>query len=60
MVDAKELGIRKGFITGAGIGVMYFTIFGAYALAFWYGGKLIIEENPPYDVGVLLTVSLFL
>lgn len=56
LLHAKQFGIRKGLFAGGGMGATFFFIFGTYALAFWYGGKLIIEENPPYDVGVMLIV----
>ena len=57
LVEAKQFGIRKGLLGGAGMGAKFFCIFGAYASGFWYGGKLIIEKNPPYNVGVVLIVS---
>jgi len=58
LVSAKNFGIRKGIISGAGMGFFFFVIFGSYALAFWYGGKLVREEN--YSAGRMLIVSLIL
>jgi len=55
--QAKDFGIRKGLISGAGMGFLWFVIFASYALAFWYGGKLIREDD--YTAGQMLTVSIF-
>jgi len=54
--SAKAYGIRKGLASGAGMGFFFFVIFGTYALAFWYGGKLVREED--YTPGRMLTVSI--
>ena len=37
---AKEFGIKKGFLSGCLIGVIYFVIFSAYAAGFFYGWTL--------------------
>jgi len=55
LVDAKKFGIRKGMIVGAGMALLFFVMFGSYALGFWYGGKLVREEN--YTAGQMLIVS---
>jgi len=54
--DAKKFGIRKGVVAGCGMGFFFFVIFASYALAFWYGGKLVREED--YTPGRMLTVSI--
>ena len=51
---AEQAGIKKYALTGAAIGLLYFTMFCSYGLAFWYGSKLIIEED--YTVGQKLIV----
>ena len=53
---AKDYGIQKGIISGAGFGLLLFIIFAAYALSFWYGGKLIREDD--YTAGRMLLVSI--
>ena len=53
--DAKSFGIRKGIANGLGIGFIYIVFFGAYALAFWYGSKLVREDD--YTAGKMLIVS---
>jgi len=55
LASAKDFGIRKGIISGLGMAFFFFIMFVAYALAFWYGGKLIREEQ--YTGGRMLIVS---
>jgi ATP-binding cassette subfamily B (MDR/TAP) protein 1 len=61
LVNAKDLGIRRALWSGIGAGIAWFMIFVSYALAFWYGPKLIIdsrgEENPTYNASILIIVS---
>lgn len=67
---ARRAGIMRGLLTAVGGGLMWFIIFASYALAFWYGVKLIVDDteeclenindcNPRYDAGSLLIVSYF-
>ncbi|XP_075685519.1 bile salt export pump-like [Rhinoderma darwinii] len=55
LVYAQRWGIRKGVIMGFFTGYMWFIIFLCYALAFWYGSKLVLEEDE-YTPGNLLQV----
>ncbi|XP_014454952.2 bile salt export pump [Alligator mississippiensis] len=55
LVFAQRWGIRKGIIMGFFTGYMWFIIFLCYALAFWYGSKLVLEEEE-YSPGTLLQV----
>jgi len=57
--SAKDYGIRKGIVSGAGMGFFFVVIFGSYALAFWYGGKL-VREDSGYSAGRMLIVSMYL
>ncbi|XP_040295452.1 bile salt export pump [Bufo bufo] len=45
LVAAQAWGIRKGTIIGFFQGYMWCIIFLCYALAFWYGSKLVIETK---------------
>jgi ATP-binding cassette subfamily B (MDR/TAP) protein 1 len=54
--DAKDFGIRKSIFSGGGMGLIFLVLFLTYALAFWYGGKL-ITDDPHYTIGKLLIVS---
>ncbi|NXA32825.1 ABCBB protein, partial [Eudromia elegans] len=55
LVFAQHWGIRKGIIMGLFTGYMWLVIFLCYALAFWYGSKLVLEEEE-YSPGTLLQV----
>ncbi|NWU34612.1 ABCBB protein, partial [Hylia prasina] len=55
LVFAQHWGIRKGITMGLFAGYMWLIIFLSYALAFWYGSKLVLEEDE-YSPGTLLQV----
>ncbi|XP_015115150.1 multidrug resistance protein homolog 49 isoform X1 [Diachasma alloeum] len=46
---AESTGIKRGLWSGVGGGVMWFIIYMSYALAFWYGVQLILEDKPKED-----------
>ncbi|XP_058037982.1 ATP-dependent translocase ABCB1 [Ahaetulla prasina] len=52
--DAKNIGIRKTMSTSISLGVAFLLIYASYALAFWYGTTLILDEK--YSIGGVLTV----
>ncbi|XP_064410826.1 ATP-binding cassette, sub-family B (MDR/TAP), member 4 [Latimeria chalumnae] len=54
LIDAKNIGIRKAIVTSVSIGFTFFIIYASYALAFWYGSTLILQEE--YSIGKVLTV----
>ncbi|KAJ8314248.1 LOW QUALITY PROTEIN: hypothetical protein KUTeg_008809 [Tegillarca granosa] len=39
--EAKKFGIKKGLSNGLSLGAFYMVMYGAYALGFWYGCKLV-------------------
>ncbi|XP_078355076.1 ATP-dependent translocase ABCB1-like, partial [Oculina patagonica] len=45
LAEARDFGVKKGFMTGLGMGFFQVIIYSSYALAFWYGSKLIIDEE---------------
>jgi ABC-type multidrug transport system fused ATPase/permease subunit len=55
---------KRGFFGAFGVGLMWCIIYMAYALAFWYGTKLILEgrkdtcagRDPEYDAETLIIV----
>ncbi|XP_041056607.1 bile salt export pump-like isoform X1 [Carcharodon carcharias] len=57
LVFAQRWGVRKGMIVGFFTGYVWMIIFFCYALAFWYGSQLVIEQNE-YTPGGLLQVFL--
>ncbi|KAJ9690880.1 hypothetical protein PVL29_013169 [Vitis rotundifolia] len=46
--------VQQGLASGVGLGTILAIIFGLYALAIWYGSKLIIEKG--YDGGRVINV----
>ncbi|CAF1466644.1 unnamed protein product [Adineta ricciae] len=53
---AKTRNIQKSIINGIMIGMIWFIVYCCYALTFWYGTKLILEEN--YNIGDVYIVFL--
>lgn len=51
---AYKVSIKQGLASGFGIGSVLVIIFGTYALAVWYGSRLIIEKG--YDGGTVMNV----
>ncbi|CAD5117246.1 DgyrCDS6041 [Dimorphilus gyrociliatus] len=52
--NAKGFGIRKGFVNGGSIGLVFLIMFSSYGLAFWYGSRLVRQDE--YSAGKLLIV----
>ncbi|XP_055939948.1 ATP-dependent translocase ABCB1-like [Argiope bruennichi] len=49
--EALKVAIRKYTVTGIAFGFTFFVLYASYALAFWYGGKLVSENKmTPGDV----------
>jgi len=47
---AKKSGVRRTLFTGASMGMMWLCIYCSYALAFWYGVKLIVRSIEEHDI----------
>uniref|UniRef100_A0A336LJ59 ABC-type xenobiotic transporter n=1 Tax=Culicoides sonorensis TaxID=179676 RepID=A0A336LJ59_CULSO len=45
LIPAEKNGIKKAIYTGSGGGIMWLIIYLIYALAFWYGMALILEDR---------------
>ncbi|XP_021764176.1 ABC transporter B family member 9-like [Chenopodium quinoa] len=54
LIIAYKAAVKQGLASGLGLGALIFIILSTYALAVWYGGKLIIEKN--YNGGQVLNV----
>jgi ATP-binding cassette subfamily B (MDR/TAP) protein 1 len=54
ITSAYKSSIQQGFSTGLGLGVMFFVFFSSYALAIWFGGKMILEKG--YTGGAVINV----
>ncbi|MEJ1278208.1 ATP-binding cassette sub-family B (MDR/TAP) member 11 [Cricetulus griseus] len=57
LVFAQRWGIRKGMVMGFFTGYMWCIIFFCYALAFWYGSTLVLDEEE-YTPGTLVQIFL--
>ncbi|XP_056375696.1 ATP-binding cassette sub-family B member 5-like isoform X2 [Hyla sarda] len=53
--EAKQIGIKKAITSQLAVGFMYFIIYASYALGFWYGSVLILEDEG-YTIGNVLLV----
>ncbi|KAK9700678.1 ABC transporter [Popillia japonica] len=62
LVFARNNNIKRSLFSGIGFGLLWFFIYASYALAFWYGVKLILEERHlpddkvTYDAATMVTV----
>uniref|UniRef100_A0A8B9KB83 ATP-binding cassette, sub-family B (MDR/TAP), member 5 n=1 Tax=Astyanax mexicanus TaxID=7994 RepID=A0A8B9KB83_ASTMX len=56
LLEAKNFGVRKAITTNAAMGITQFLLFSTFALAFWYGTKLSVDEPENYSIGKVLTV----
>ncbi|XP_063825682.1 ATP-dependent translocase ABCB1 [Ostrinia nubilalis] len=56
LADSRKINIKKGFYNGVAMGVLFFCIFCSYALSFWFGYKLMVEEPENYDVYTMIAV----
>ncbi|XP_053452714.1 bile salt export pump isoform X2 [Nycticebus coucang] len=56
LVFAQRWGIRKGIVMGFFTGYVWCLIFFCYALAFWYGSILVLDEE--YTPGALVQIFL--
>uniref|UniRef100_A0A3Q3EQS3 ATP-binding cassette, sub-family B (MDR/TAP), member 4 n=1 Tax=Labrus bergylta TaxID=56723 RepID=A0A3Q3EQS3_9LABR len=54
LVDAKNMGIKKALSSNISMGFSFLMIYLTYALAFWYGSRLVLEKE--YTIGTVLTV----
>ncbi|CAN8295898.1 unnamed protein product [Cochlearia groenlandica] len=54
ITSAYKQSTQQGFTTGLGLGVMFCVFFSSYALAIWFGGKMIVEKG--YTGGAVINV----
>ncbi|KAJ0989334.1 hypothetical protein J5N97_007690 [Dioscorea zingiberensis] len=51
---AYKSAVQQGIASGIGIGTVMLIVFSSYALAIWYGGKLIIQKG--YNGGTVINI----
>ncbi|KAM5568564.1 ABC transporter B family member 11-like [Rosa sericea] len=54
LTKAYKSGVQEGLASGVGLGTVILTLFCSYALAIWYGGKMILEKG--YKAGDVINV----
>ncbi|XP_048881324.1 ATP-dependent translocase ABCB1 isoform X12 [Brienomyrus brachyistius] len=54
--EARNFGEKKAITINVAMGLTHFISLGMYALAFWYGTKLTVDEPENYSIGRVLTV----
>ncbi|KAK1406637.1 hypothetical protein QVD17_42119 [Tagetes erecta] len=54
LIDAYNYSVHEGLVSGIGLGSIMLIIFCTYALAVWYGAKMILEKG--YTGGTVLTI----
>ncbi|KAL8089202.1 hypothetical protein AgCh_038838 [Apium graveolens] len=54
LISAYKSGIGEGLATGLGVGTLYSFVFYSYALAVWFGVKMILEKD--YSGGDVISV----
>nr|KYP71725.1 ABC transporter B family member 5 [Cajanus cajan] len=54
LADAYKSGVYEGFASGIGLGIVMLIIFCGYALAVWFGAKMIMEKG--YGAGAVVNV----
>ena len=54
LVEGYKSGVFEGFISGVGVGTVMFVMFLGYALAVWFGAKMVMEKG--YNGGTVINV----
>lgn len=45
LVHAKKINVKRAFLMGLGFGFLWFFIYASYALAFWFGVGLVLDDK---------------
>ncbi|KAM3965300.1 ATP-dependent translocase ABCB1-like [Aphomia sociella] len=56
--DIRNINIKKGFYSALTMGILFLCIFCSYALSFWFGYVLIVNDPETYNVSTMLSVFL--
>ncbi|KAF9669198.1 hypothetical protein SADUNF_Sadunf14G0082900 [Salix dunnii] len=54
LITSYKSGVQEGLAAGLGIGIVMSVVFSSFALAVWFGGKLILEKG--YTGGTVVNV----
>uniref|UniRef100_A0A8D2LUJ5 Uncharacterized protein n=1 Tax=Varanus komodoensis TaxID=61221 RepID=A0A8D2LUJ5_VARKO len=55
--EARTVGMKKTIAKNITMGISKFVVLSGYALGFWYGTKLSVDEKNNYSIGVILIVN---
>ena len=64
LITARDNNIKRSLFTAINNALMWFLVYGSYALSFYYGIKLIVDERDlpeterVYTPGNMITVSI--
>lgn len=53
---AYHSGVQEGLVSGLSMGVFFFVFYSSYALAIWYGAKMILDHK--YTGGDVMNVMM--
>ncbi|XP_033762523.1 ATP-dependent translocase ABCB1-like [Pecten maximus] len=56
LTTARSSSVKKGILVGLCNGIFWLCMYGAFAVAFWYGVKLIQDRESGFDPGSTVTV----
>ncbi|KAK7382620.1 hypothetical protein VNO80_01564 [Phaseolus coccineus] len=56
LVEAYVTGVHEGSVAGVALGTVMLLVFSGYALAVWFGAKMIMENEKKYNGGTVLNV----
>lgn len=54
LIKAYRSGVQEGVASGLGFGTVRLFVYCSYALAMWYGGKMVLEKG--YTGGQVMSV----
>ncbi|OVA16637.1 ABC transporter [Macleaya cordata] len=54
LASAYKTGVQEGLVSGLGLGLVLFIMFCSYALAIWFGARMIIEKG--YTGGDIINI----
>ncbi|XP_028161699.1 multidrug resistance protein 1A-like [Ostrinia furnacalis] len=56
LAEARRINIKKEFFTGLSMGLLFFCVFCSYALSFYFGIYLVINDPKNYNADVMFSV----
>jgi len=60
LVEAYVTGVHEGYVAGVALGTVTLLVFSGYALAVWFGSKMIMENEKKYNGSTVCSMSVLL